>query len=275
MDKPNWLLDIPSEEYHKATKDVEYISSHRLSIFRRCPLEYHKHITGEIPEGDTTTFLQGRMAHTLVLEGAEKFLEEYLVASGPVNPKTDAPFGPTSKAYLDWAAAQAKPIVSPDEFAVFGKMSTAVRAHDKAKELLSAGFSEGTIRAEWNGVPVQGRMDWYDPERNIIVDLKTCRDLDRFSFDIRDYGYIFQLAFYAKIVSLLNGGNVPACWLVAVEKGEPFRCGVFSLLPFTVEEANSGCSPKMGLGNELCLEQLKRCQETDVWPTRYEGFATI
>jgi len=136
MNRPNWLLDIPSEEYHKATKDVEYISSHRLSIFRRCPLEYHKHITGEIPEGDTTTFRQGRMAHTLVLEGAEKFSEEYLVASGPVNPKTDAPFGPTSKAYLDWAAAQAKPIVSPDEFAVFGKMSTAVRAHDKAKELL-------------------------------------------------------------------------------------------------------------------------------------------
>ena len=77
MDKPNWLLDIPSEDYHAATKDVEYISSHRLSIFRRCPLEYHKHITGEIPEGDTTTFLRGRMAHTLVLEGAEKFFYAY------------------------------------------------------------------------------------------------------------------------------------------------------------------------------------------------------
>jgi hypothetical protein len=83
------------------------------------------------------------------------------------------------------------------------------------------------------------------------------------------------LAFYAKIVSLLNGGNVPECWLVAVEKDEPLRVGVFALLPFTVDEANNGDSPKMGLGNEGCLEQLKNCQETDVWPTRYEGFATI
>jgi hypothetical protein len=56
MNKPNYLLDIPADEYHAATKENQYTTSHRLNLFRRCPALYYKHITGEIVEGDTAAF---------------------------------------------------------------------------------------------------------------------------------------------------------------------------------------------------------------------------
>lgn len=36
---PNLLIQEPAETYHAAAKD--FLSSHRLADFRRCPLLYH------------------------------------------------------------------------------------------------------------------------------------------------------------------------------------------------------------------------------------------
>ena len=86
MEKPSYCIDIPADEYHQATKDNKFTSSHRLNLFRKCPALYIKHVTGEIVEGDTEAFMLGRATHTHVLEGQEKFYLDYTVASGPVNP---------------------------------------------------------------------------------------------------------------------------------------------------------------------------------------------
>lgn len=274
-DKPNYLLDIPANEYHKATKDLTFLSSHRLHLFRRCPALYIKHANGEIVEEDTPAFIMGRATHTLVLEGPEAFAREYTVADGPVNPKTGAPYGKTTKAYLDWAAQQPLPIISGDDFELMQKLREAVQAHEIARGLLATGYAEQTVRSCWSGVSVQVRPDWYDPERNVLVDLKTCADVDKFRFDVRDFGYVFQLAFYARtIADARPDGKTPECWLVAVEKKEPYRVAVLQLLPYTIQEANEGML-KEGPGNLPMLEELKACREANNWPTRYEGFGTI
>ena len=278
MERPNWLLNISSDEYHAATKRGEYMTSHRLNTFRRCPMLYHKIVTGEIVEGDTAAFMLGRATHTLILEGEEKFATEFTVSDGPTNEKTGKPYGKLTKAYADWLAEQTSPIVSTEEHALILKMREAVHAHPVAADLLASGIAEGTIRTEWNGEPVQARLDWFAlvHEGNRLVDLKTCNDIDRFRFDIRDFGYIEQMAFYAECVRLVSG-STPVCWLVAVEKKEPYRVAVVHIGASTIDDAIHG-----HMGGETwrddadaMLLELRKCRETGVWPTRYEQVINI
>lgn len=277
MKRPAYLLEMPEDEYHGATKRNEYISSHRLNTFRKCPALYIKHVRGEIVEGDTEAFTLGRATHALVLQGAEKFAEDFVVHAGPVNPKTGNPYGKTTKAYLEWAATMALPVISPDDAELMRKMQEAVHAHALARDILADGIAEGVVRAEWCGLPVQARLDWYDPERGILADLKTCDDMDKFGYNIRDFGYVFQLAFYAKCLELA-GADVRdmSVYLVAVEKREPYRVSVWKILPSTIYAANNDPTyAKNGPGNETCLRELAECRERDEWPTRFEEVIQI
>ena len=284
MERPNWLLDMTADEYHAATKRNEYTTSHRLNLFRKCPALYKKTIDGEIVEGDTAAFAFGRATHVYIIEGKEKFDAEYVVSDGPTNEKTGKPYGKLTAAYAKWAAEQPKPVVGTEDFAMLQKMREAVHAHIAASNLLMEGVAEGTIRTAWNGEPVQARLDWFNPEQNYIVDLKTCNDIDRFRFDIRDFGYIEQMAFYAQCVMMARKDEVesepqilPACWLVAVEKKEPYRVAVVHIGASTIDDAIHG-----HMGGETwrddadaMLLELRKCRETGVWPTRYEHVINI
>ena len=276
MNRPTYLLDIPADEYHAATKRNEFTTSHRLNLFRKCPALYKKTIDGEIVEGDTAVFQLGRATHTLILEGPDKFVAEYVVSEGPTNEKTGKPYGKQTKAYTDWLAEQSKPIISTEDHALLLKMREAVHAHPVAKDLLASGIAEGTVRTEWDGEPVQSRFDWFDPERGILLDLKTCADVDRFGFDIRDFGYIHQMAFYGGVLRRAGYEGQLNVYLVAVEKKEPFRVSVAEFFPLTLNDANLAApGTKLGPGNDLLFAELKTCRETGVWPTRYEEIIRI
>lgn len=270
MERPNWLLDIDSTSYHEATKRGEFTTSHRLNLFRKCPLAYKQTIDGIMKEGDTAVFQFGRATHTLILEGREKYDAEYLTSDGPVNPKTDKPYGKATKAYQDWAAEQTKPVISMEDFALMVKMREAVHAHPVAADLLASGIAEGTVRTLWDGEPVQARLDWFDPESGVVADLKTCADLDKFKYDIRDFGYVTQMAFYARCLELVGYDGDMTAYLIAVEKKEPYRVGVYEICALTLEDGNEARESKNGVGNSLMIAELKKCRETNVWPTRYE-----
>lgn len=276
MERPNYLLDIPAEEYHAATKENQYTTSHRLNLFRHCPALYHKHITGEIVEGDTAAFQMGRAVHVLTIEGADKFAAEYIVADGPTNPKTGKPYGRETKAFKDWAELQTRPVIGGDDYALMLKLSDAVHSHPIAADILSAGFAEATVRAVWDGEPVQARLDWFDPERGIIADLKTCADVDRFPFDIRDFGYVTQLAFYKRVLELAgyHGPRIRA-YLIAVEKKEPYRVAVAEISELTLNDGNVAEAGKYGAGNDTVMHELQECRAADRWPTRYEELLHI
>lgn len=270
MNKPSYILEIPAEEYHAATKENKYTTSHRLNLFRRCPALYHKHITGEIVEGDTAAFQMGRAVHVLTLE-PDNFDKEYLVADGPINPKTGNPYGRETKAFKEWADVQTLPVIGTEEHALMKKLADAVHAHEIAADILKAGIAEATVRAVWDGEPVQARLDWIDPERGIIADLKTCADVDRFPFDVRDFGYVTQLAFYKRVLELAgyDGPDIRA-YLIAVEKREPFRVAVVEIYPMTLEDGNIAEASKYGVGNNLVMSELLTCRAKNEWPTRYE-----
>ena len=188
------FLTIPADEYHAASRSGQYMSSHLLVDFRESPELYRRKTSGEIAEAESPALALGRAAHCLILEGRAAFDGQFLVADGPVNPKTNEPYGKATKAYAEWLAAQTREIVSPKDFGFIVKLQKSVWTHPTASALLDGGVSEATVRAECCNVPCQIRMDWFSPEHG-IVDLKTCDSLKWFEADCKRFGYIYQMAF--------------------------------------------------------------------------------
>ncbi len=259
--KPPKLVEMltqePFEEYREQSR--ARLTSHALADFRRCPLLYWKKKQGLIPDEDRPAFVVGRATHKLILEGQGRFAEEYAVG-GPINKRTGKPYGAGTQAWAEWAREQGKPVLTDDQFELIGRMADGVRANRVACELLAEGVAEGVLRGEYCGLPAQARLDWLTPSRGIL-DLKTADNLDYFTADARRWGYVYQLAFYAAVLHVVTGAKLPA-WLVAVEKQEPYRCGVWriddSILAYARKE------------NEAAIERLKSCTATDEWPTGFE-----
>ena len=259
------LIHEPFDVYLE--KSAEHLTSHQLKEFRDNPYLYHKRKLDLVPEEpDRPAFLFGRAAHTLILEGLKAFEESYAVG-GPVNPKTGETYGPRTKAFADWAEAQGKPVLTDDQLVLLTQLNTMVHTHETAAELLADGVAEGVVRAEYRELPCQARLDWLNPSQG-IVDLKTCDTLTFFEMSARSYGYIHQMAFYRAVLGQVTGNlaEIPV-HIIAVEKQEPYRCGVWRLAPDLLKHAQKE--------NEQAMERLKRCEETDAWPTGYESVRTF
>ena len=256
------LTHESSETYH--AQAGEYLSSHRLAAFRECPRLYRKWQLGEMNDEDRPAYVMGRAAHALILEGRAEFDEQFAVG-GPINPKTGAPFGANTKAFAEWAEQTGKCVLTDHQWQLVQRMHSAVSSHALAAELLSHGVPEGVLRAEYLGLPCQVRLDWIAPDYG-IVDLKTSDNLTWFEADARRYSYLHQLAFYRAVVAEVTGRTLPV-YLIAVEKREPFRCGVWLAGQDVLGAAQRE--------NDLAIKRLRDCMATDNWPTGYESLRTF
>ena len=245
------------EEYHG--RAGQYLSSHQLLDFMACPWLFRKKQLGLVEETDSAAYLVGRAAHCRILEGREAY-EATFALGGPINPRTGRPFGAATKAFAEWAMMQNKQVLAYEQVELVEQMAAGVAMNDAAVELLLHGRAEGVVRAEYCGAACQARIDWVHPFRG-IVDLKTTADLTWFESDARRRRYYSQLAFYQAMLAQAIGAWVPA-YLVAVEKAEPFRCGVWRLSDETLTQARRE--------NEAAIRRLRVCQQTDTWPTGYE-----
>jgi len=259
-----FLIREPADVYHAKAKD--FLSAHALNEFRRCPLLYRKKELDLVPDRDTTAYLVGRAAHTLILEGRDRYQREFAIG-GPINPRTGQPFGSQTKAFAEWAEKQNKPVLSDTHAALVEQMAAAVGNHLFAAELLADGVAEGVVRCEYAGHRCQARIDWINPiEGGGMVDLKTADELDSFEMAMRAFGYLHQVAFYRALVAKASGHILPV-HIVAVEKREPFRCGVWQVSPAVLDQAQHE--------NEEAMTDLRRCRESGNWFTRYEGLRLV
>ena len=247
----------PADVYHGKAK--QFLSSHQLLDFMKCPWLYHKKHTGEIQDQDSSAYLVGRAAHCRILEGRDVYESEFALG-GPINPSTTRPFGSNTKAFREWADIQGKPVLSHDHIELIEKMASGISMNDEAVDLLLYGRAEGVVRTDYCGLPCQIRVDWLHPHRG-IVDLKTCDDLTWFEADARRYGYVNQLSFYQAVLASVIGEYVPV-HIVAIEKREPFRCGVWCISDHSLANARSE--------NEAAIRRLIACQGNGHWPTGYE-----
>jgi hypothetical protein len=247
----------------------QYMTSHQLADFRKSPLLHKQKSAGLIAESTGEAYTVGATAHCLILEGRKAFDEQYIVG-GPINEKTGRPYGYETKAFRVWAEQQTRKVISDDNYALICHLNASVHSHDEAAILLKNGTPEGVLRASYGGVDCQIRMDWFSDEVG-IVDLKTCYDLDKFEIDCEGYRYVPQMAFYRAILNLSVGRDPrDDHWpvtLIAVEKCEPYRCGVWliSSEKLLIEEHR----------NAAALVELRHYRSLGNWPTRYEAIRIL
>lgn len=253
----DFFIREPEDLYRARAQ--ERLTSHQLADFRKCPALHRKKKLGLVEDADRPAYLIGRAVHALALEGGRVFEDRYAVG-GPVNPKTGSPFGANTKAWAEWAEAQGKPVLTDAQYDLVTKLAGAVQAQEAARKLLADGMPEAVGRAEYCGEPCQVRLDWLSAERG-IVDLKTCDDLAWFEADARRFGYAHQMAFYRAVVREITGETFPV-HLIAVEKCEPFRCGVWRVGGDVL-----GIAEKE---NAEAVARLQQCRRNDRWPTGYE-----
>lgn len=254
----DFLIREPADVYH--ANAGEYLSSHLLANFRKSPLLYHRKRCGLISDEDRPAYLVGRAAHTVILEGMDTFQRSFAVG-GPINPKTGSPFGASTKAWAEWAAKQGgKEVLTDQQHDLVMQMANGVKLHEFAQELLSDGIAEGVVRADYCNRKCQIRIDWLNPHSG-IVDLKTCDDLQWFESDAKRYGYLHQVAFYRAVLAQVIGVAVPV-FFIAVEKKEPYRCGVWQVAEDSLASARRE--------NEAAIGRLLRCEQTGIWESGYE-----
>jgi len=252
------LIREPADAYH--AKAGEYLTSHLLADFRKCPFLYHQKRLDLVADGDRPAYLVGRAAHTLILEGRERFDAEYAIG-GPINPNTGKPYGKNTKTFAAWAEAQGKPVLSHEQAELIERMAAAVKGHEAAMTLLSDGMPEGVVRTEYGGVLCQARLDWLSPGQG-LVDLKTADDIDYFECDARRYGYLHQLAFYQRVLAGAADVLAPVHF-VAAEKHPPHRVGLWR----ADQDSLNQCAAE----NEAAIRRLTEYDRTDTWPTLYES----
>ncbi|MEX0653674.1 MAG: PD-(D/E)XK nuclease-like domain-containing protein [Phycisphaeraceae bacterium] len=256
------LTAEPADEYH--AKAGEYLSSHQLLDFMACPWLYRKKQLGLIVDSDSPALLVGRATHVRILEGRDVYEAEFAFG-GPVNPKTGKPFGSGTKAFAEWAEAQGKPVLSHEHVELIEQMASGVAMNDEAVDLLLYGRSEGVIRTTYSDTPCQIRIDWVHPHRG-LVDLKTTADLTWFENETKRRRYHNQLAFYQAVLAQVIDQYVPV-YLIAIEKVEPFRCGVWHVSDNTLAIARQE--------NEAAIARLRRAWEIDAFPTGYEDIRVM
>jgi hypothetical protein len=257
FDDLGFLIHEPADEYHANAAD--YLSSHQLADFRKSPLLYHRKRCGLIADHDRPAYVLGRAAHTLILEGRNTFDTQYAVG-GPTNPKTGNPYGPNTKAFAAWADAEGKPVLAREQFDLLLRMQMGVVRNELATQLICDGEAEGVVRVPYCDIDCQIRIDWLNPQRG-IVDLKTCDDLTWFEADARRFGYVHQMAFYRAVLAQVISRQLPVYFL-AVEKKEPFRCGVWQVAPDVLDIAEHD--------NVDAIKRLQRCEAANDWPTGHE-----
>lgn len=262
MNRPDYIVIESAEEYH--AKRNRFLSSHALADFRKCPELFHKKESWRIEEGDRPAYAIGRAAHCLILEGAEAFNLRYSVGE-PVNPQTGKAYGKNTLAYQEWYASQDKDIISTADFNFIRRLQVSVCLHGMAAEFLREGVAEGVARAEYCGVLCQIRMDFFN-ETHGIIDLKTCDNLTWFELDARSFSYVCQLAFYRAVLKVVSGRNFPV-HIIAVEKNEPFRCGVWKISDAALDSTETE--------NYAAIGRLKKCRAENVWPSGYEEIRTL
>ena len=214
------------------------------------------------PIEQTPAMAFGSACHKLVLEGYDKFTEEFAVA--PVADKRTKEGKAVWEAFC--AANDGKTIVSKDDYDTMVDMSIAIKRCPLAYNLFN---KKGETEAAFF---------WTDPDtkepckiktdrlvkynrRWYVVDYKTttCAETFRFNSDIWKMGYYFQAGMYTEgVMRAKKLKKRPGFLFVAQEKKEPYSVNVIEV---SEEVMNAGVAKF----HEL-LDKMHQCKLVDLYP---------
>ena len=165
------------------------------------------------PPEPTPAFKIGTLAHSLILENREDF-----VNAQDTNLRT--------KEGKYWKECQEKKglqVIKPDTVRDLYGMRDAVETDDNAHNYLQAcDLREQSFYGKINGTECKARIDALSMDGDtpaLLCDLKTVASVDDFERDFYKYGYDLQADFYR----ILSGNQSAPFVFIVVEKTAPYR----------------------------------------------------
>lgn len=207
------IYGLSNEDYHHREGYCDYLSSSQLKAYAKSP-KFAKFMLDN-PQEETEAMRFGSLFHSAMQlfqqHGTiDAFWDSVAIFQPPVNPKTDQPYGTTTKAYAEAYAQfladnQGKEIATLGEVQQIDDMVDAVVrpcvGGATAKQVLSLlkwGKPEVSHFFEYEGCKFKFRPDLESPKK--IIDYKTVAtdDLSERSINniIAKYGYDISAAFY-------------------------------------------------------------------------------
>lgn len=258
------------------------LNFHRLANFRRDPRAFREGYFDDREESAAMRF--GTALHALVLQGRDAFDAKVATFDPPINPRTKEPYGTTSQTYLDALAKfQAKhegmTLISTDERDLVEKMRDEANFHPVAPRVLGrAPWARAEVPVageivldDGSTFPVKGLIDRYCESG--LVDIKTTAQFDdgtgrdKFRYNIYDYKYLVQLAFYHCILTDCYGAPFVPAWIVAFEKNAPNRVAVYSVAPQVLSDSR--------VVAKAWVKSYKEATERKSFPSRFDRVQTI
>lgn len=239
--------DMSNEDYHKDPG----LSKTNLDWINQSPAHFQCYLKNPPPA--TPAMIKGAAFHTAVLQ-PDQWGKLYRVWVGG------------RKSGKEWEAfketAGDREILSRDDEVAIAGMVKSIRAHPAAALLLDQpGLVEASVFAEFAGVPVKARPDfWAD---SLVIDLKSTGSAapDDFKKSIFNFRYGVQGAFYLDVIAKAMGEDPDLARrqfvLVACEKEPPYAVGVYRLTEEVIEMGRESYRRN--------LETYRRCRETGVW----------
>ena len=201
--------------------DEEYFSLNAISNSDfRLLANTPKHLEHkELFKLEGAKFVFGSALHTYILE-PEEFNNRYAVEDFEgcdLNKNTKA-YKEAKALWLD--SVNGRDILSKDDFTKIKDM--ALRVNTIYGYALTGGYSEIAMLSEINCIPVKGKVDYINHEKQYIIDLKTTPDIKKFGNSMVDYNYISQVAFYKDITDAISGKDYDFYFLL-VETVAPYN----------------------------------------------------
>lgn len=191
----------------------------------------------------------GRAVHAAVLE-SEVFAREFCVA----------PSGTGSVAKRKELEAQGYAVLSASDWSQTLSMSGNLLNHSLVERVLDGGAAELSLvwTDEATGVLCKARVDVYNEDLGIELDIKTTKNATAYAFssDCCQYEYNCQRAFYRQGLRA-NGLEVSASLLAAVSKTGAYEVEVYALEDALLTIGDAKVS--------RWLEQWSELQESGEW----------
>ena len=146
------------------------------------------------------------------------------------------------RAWMKKQREDGRTILDRDEWDMIQGCIASIRANEAARLMFVEGQSEVSLFGDLfdtQGRPAfcKARLDFL-PYGNCIPDVKTtrCADDEEFSYDILEFGYHIQIAWYLDLYNhLCPNDKREAAAFIAVEKRRPFASQVYSLKQRAIE----------------------------------------
>ncbi|RBO87555.1 PD-(D/E)XK nuclease-like domain-containing protein [Nocardia puris] len=252
---PGIYRNVPEAIYHGDRASIS--SSQARRLLEVTPYRWRAEL--DRPRKPSTDMEWGTALHTLVLgTGA------YVVDTGAEKWTTNA-----VKDEVAEIRRRGHIPLRPKDFDAVHEAAEAVRAHDRAAEILAEGEPELSAWAPdyYTGVMMRARFDWLrwvTPTSVRVADVKKSAEvtLEGFRWSVGKFGYHAQQDWYETVLDLL-GIRVLGFEFIVVTSEPPHEVYVVELPPRAADLGR--------LRNRHALDIYAECTALDEWPTTPSG----